>query len=154
MKKTTAIVLGLCTSLAAGVAVSQEAGSAAVEARHHQMEMIAYNTGILGGMAKGEMDYNAEMATSAATNLHAMAMLDRATLWVEGTEQGAVEGSRAKAEIWSDPETFDAKFKALQDASAAMMEVAGTDLDGLKGGMGAIGKACGDCHDTFRGPRN
>ena len=43
---------------------------------------------------------------------------------------------------------------ALETASADMIEAAGTDLDALRAGMGAIGKACGACHDDYRGPKN
>ena len=43
---------------------------------------------------------------------------------------------------------------ALETASADMIKAAGTDLDALKAGMGAVGKACGACHDDYRGPKN
>jgi cytochrome c556 len=116
------------------------------------MQLISYHTGILGDMAKGEMEFDVEKAQAAATNLHAASIMDRTTLWIEGTEQGAVEGSRAKAEIWTDAAGFDTAFTALQDASAAMMEV--SDLDGVRAGIGDVGKSCGGCHDDYRGPRN
>ena len=153
-KSGSTLVLAAALTATSAFAASHMAGDAAVEARHNQMELIAYNTGLLGSMAKGEMDYDAALATSAATNLNAAASLDRATLWIEGTEQGAVEGSRAKAEIWSDPTGFDEHFTALIDASARMMDAAGTDLDALRGAMGPVGGACKDCHETYRGPRN
>ena len=146
----------LCAALVttAGIAASQGASkdAAAVGARHAQMGLISYHTGILGDMAKGDTEFDAEKAQAAATNLHAAAMLERSTLWIEGTEQGAAEGSRAKAEVWSDAAGFDAAFAALQEASAPLMEVA--DLEGLQAGMGAVGKSCGGCHDTYRGPKN
>ena len=155
-KSITAIGISAALIATAGFAAShsEKAASAAVNARHAQMQLIAYHTGILGGMAKGETEYNAEMATAAATNLNAAAGFAPGTLWLEGTEQGAVEGSRAKAEIWSDPEGFNEALMALETASADMIEAAGTDLDALRAGMGAIGKACGACHDDYRGPKN
>ena len=132
-KSITAIGISPALIAPAGFAAthSEKAASDAVNARHAQMQLIAYHTGILGGMAKGETEYNAEMATAAATNLHAAAGFEPGTLWLEGTEQGAVEGSRAKAEIWSDSEGFNDAFMALETASADMIEAAGTDLDAL-----------------------
>ena len=118
------------------------------------MQLIAYHTGILGGMAKGEAEYDAEKAKVAAMNLHAAATLDPSSMWIEGTENGAVEGSDAKPEVWTDAEGFASKYDDLQSASAAMMEAAGTDLDALKAGMGTLGKACGACHDNYRVPNN
>lgn len=149
-----------CLSLAGfataafAAAHSDKAAMAAVEARHAQMKLIAYHTGLLGAMAKGEMDYDAASAENAATNLHAAAGMARDPLWIEGTEQGTVEGSRAKAEIWSDPAEFDEKFMALETASAEMIDAASTDVESLRAAMGAIGQSCKGCHETYRGPEN
>ncbi len=123
-----------------------------VAARHAQMQMISYNTGLLGAVAKGEVEFSAEMVNSAATNLNILAKMDGATLWTSGTEQGAVDGSRAKAEIWSDAAGFADKFAALEKASAAMIGAA--DQDAVKAGMGAIGGSCKACHESYRGPKN
>ena len=117
------------------------------------MQLIAYNTGVLGDMAKGERDYDAAMATSAATNLQRRRRWTARRCGSRAPSRVRSRESRAKAEIWTDAAGFDTKFQALIDASTAMMENAGTDLDAVKAGMGAIGKACGDCHDTFRGPK-
>jgi cytochrome c556 len=116
------------------------------------MQMISYHTGVLGDMAKGSVDFDAAMAQAAAANLKHLAAMAPATLWTDGSEQGAVEGSRAKPEIWSDPAGFAAKFKVLEDASAALMDVA--DLDALRAGMGGVGGSCKGCHQGYRGPKN
>ncbi|MGJ8618240.1 MAG: c-type cytochrome [Sulfitobacter sp.] len=131
---------------------SDKISNKTVAARHAQMQIVSYSTGVLGAMAKGEVEFDADMANSAATNLNAMAKLDAASLWVPGTEQGAVDGSRAKAEIWSDAAGFADKFAALEKASAELMGVA--DVDALKAGMGAVGGACKACHESYRGPKN
>ena len=155
-KSITAISLGALVIATAGFAASHsdKAAAAAVGARHAQMQLIAYHTGILGGMAKGEAEYDAEKAKVAASNLHAAATLDTSTMWIEGTENGMVDGSDAKAEVWTDAEGFASKLENLQTASAAMMDAAGTDLDALKAGMGNLGKACGACHDDYRVPKS
>tara|TARA_R110002049_G_scaffold23545_10_gene83728 strand:+ start:117660 stop:118139 length:480 start_codon:yes stop_codon:yes gene_type:complete len=154
--KTSALCLGTVILATASFAASHsdKAAAAAVEARHAQMGLIAYHTGILGGMAKGEADYDADLARAAATNLHAAASMAPATMWLEGTEQGAIDGSRAKPEVWSDAAGFADRLNALQMASAAMIDAAATDLDSLKTAMGDVGKACGACHDDYRGPKN
>ena len=148
--------LGLATANLATAAFagshSDKAAKDAVAARHAQMQIVSYSTGILGAMAKGEVEFDAALASSAATNLNAMAKLDLATLWVPGTEQGAIDGSRAKAEVWSDSAGFVEKFAALEKASADMMGAA--DVDAVNTGIGAIGAACKACHETYRGPKN
>lgn len=126
----------------------------AVKARNAQMGVIAYHIGLLGGMAKGDTPYDAATATAAAENLAAAASMNRMVLWLEGSEQGAVAGSRAKAEIWTDQDGFETAAVGLETTSAAMVEAAGKDLESLRAAMADLGKSCGACHDNYRGPRN
>jgi cytochrome c556 len=150
------IVLGICAGVIATASWadshSAEKLNPAVAARHAQMQMIGYNIGILGAVAKGEMEYDAAMVASAAANLQALAKLDGATLWVAGTEQGATAGSRAKPEIWSDSAGFAAKFDDLAMASAALIGAA--DAAAVGAGMGDLGGTCKACHESYRGPKN
>jgi len=140
------------------VATASTAGSHAskdleppVAARHHQMQMVAYHIGVLGAVAKGDMEYSAAMVSAAASNLSALANMERATLWIEGTEQGASPGSRAKAEIWSDADGFAKQFKAMADAADAL--VSAGDAAAVGAGMGALGGSCKACHEKYRGPK-
>lgn len=146
------VVAGLAApALADGHGAALEA---ATKARKANMSMISYNTGILGAMAKGETPYDASVAAAAAENLSAAASMNRIVLWIEGSEQGAVPGSRAKTEIWSDAAGFEEDAMALETAAAAMVAAAGTDLDSLRAAMGPVGAACADCHKAYRGPQN
>lgn len=126
----------------------------AVKGRHGLMQVIGYHTGILGDMAKGTTPYDASLATAAAENLASAAAMHRVTMWLEGSEQGAVEGSRAKAEIWTDAAGFEEKAVGLETSTTAMVAAAGTDLDSLRAAMGAVGESCGACHKAYRGPKN
>ncbi|MCX7559885.1 cytochrome c [Sulfitobacter sp. F26204] len=148
------LVIGMSTAIIASAALADGHAkeNPAVAARQHQMQMIGYSIGILGAVAKGEMEYDAAMVSGAASNLATLASMDRATLWIEGTEQGAVDGSRAKAEIWSDPDGFAEKFSALGDAATALVGAA--DAAAVGAGMGSLGGACKACHETYRGPKN
>ncbi len=152
----TAVTLGLGAAIiaTAGVAGSHSAKDMPppVAARHHQMQMVGYHIGVLGGVAKGEMEYDAAMVSAAASNLAALARMEKATLWVAGTEQGAAAGSRAKAEIWSDPEGFAAKFEDMATAADALINAG--DAAAVGAGMGALGGSCKACHEKYRGPKN
>lgn len=153
-KTTTSIALSVALIATAGFAASHAATSSnpAVAARHAQMQMIGYNIGVLGAMAKGEAEFDAETANSVASNMKLLASMNTASLWIDGTAQGEVDGSRAKSEIWLDPEDFAAKFKKLEDASEALATAA--SLEDVRAGMGALGGACKACHETYRGPKN
>jgi cytochrome c556 len=116
------------------------------------MQLQSYHTGVLGAIAKGEMDYDAAMVSAAATNLATLAKVEHADLWIAGTEQGAAPESRAKAEIWSNPDDFAKKFEDLAMAASALIDA--PDAAAVGAGMGAVGEACKACHDTYRGPKN
>lgn len=153
-KPSFAITVGITVIATAGFAASHAAKSSNpdVAARHDMMGLVGHNIGVLGSTAKGEIPFNAGLVQAAAGSLNMLAKIDPTTLWTPGTEQGAADLSRAKAEIWSDPEGFAKKFKDLETASAALMDV--SDLDSLRAGMGALGGSCKGCHEGYRGPKN
>lgn len=150
---TRAARLALAATVAAlfaGGATAQSAVDAAVKARKAHMQLYAFNLAPLGAMAKGEVDYSAEVAQTHANNLAALATVSMAGYWPEGSAQGEVEGSRALPDLWMAGDDVMAKAVALNEAIAAMQAAAGTDLAALQGAMGPLGKACGDCHESYR----
>jgi cytochrome c556 len=124
----------------------------AIKARQSHMQLYAHNLGILGAMAQDKAPYDAEAATNAANNLVALVALNQMSYWPAGSAAGNVDGTRALPAIWEDFPGVMAKVGALTDAAAAMQTAAGTDLDGLKAAMGALGGACGSCHQAYRQP--
>ncbi len=151
-----ALTLGV---VAVALSIANIAGSHAsekmdppVQARHSQMQMIGYHTGLLGAVAKGEIEFDAATVAGAAANIKALAELNQATMWTAGTEQGTAVGSRAKTEIWSDPEGFAARFDAMAEAASALMDA--SDVDAVRAGMSALGGSCKACHEKYRGPKN
>lgn len=139
---------------ASGDGHADKAMKAAIDARKNVMRLNSYHLGILGAMAKGDVEYDSATAAAAASNLLATATLDRSVLWVPGSVQGDVPGTRAKAEIWSDAAGFDKVATNLETTAEALVAAAGMDLEALRGAIGPVGKACNACHDDYRGPRN
>lgn len=146
---TTSLAVAL--SFGAGLSSAQDA---AIEARQSLMQLQAFNLGQLGAMAKGEMPYDAEQAQVAADNLVALARLDQSAMWPQGSDSFATDKTRAKPAIWDNFPDLMEKGQDLVKASAAMQEVAGTDLDALRSQMEQLGKACGACHEDYREPKN
>lgn len=122
----------------------------AVQARQGQFKLYGHNLAVLGGMAQGRMEYDAEMAQTAADNMFHLTRHDQSRLWPEGTDSSAIMETRAKAEIWENLDDFTAKFVALQEATAALQGVAGNGLDALRPAVGAMGATCGACHEAYR----
>ena len=123
----------------------------AIKARQGEMQLRAFNVGPLFGMAKGKIDYNAELASKLAGNLKLMLDLDNGRAWAKGSANDNYEGkTTALPKIWTTyPEISDYGKKyvaAVNDLAAA----AGNGADALKSKMGAVGKSCKGCHDEFR----
>ncbi len=107
----------------------------------------------LGGMARGNAPYDAEIAQAAADNLVALTLLDSRFSWPAGSDNGSVEGTRAKPEIWQNFDDVVAKAVALNQAAIALQAVAGDGQEALGPAVGAVGQACSACHDSYRAER-
>jgi len=146
---TTAAVL--CATLGiTATAIAQSSLPPAVEARQGQFNIMALNVSVLGNMARGNIDYDADAAQAAADNLVAISTLNQAVHWPEGTDNFETDGTRALPAIWEDFDDFASKWAAFGEASVAMAAVAGEGLDAVRGSIGAVGGTCGACHDVYR----
>ena len=68
-----------------------------------------------------------------------------------GPESGV--RTRAKAEIWSDPDGFRRAGAGLLLASRSLSAaVRSRDIAAVRAAMPALGRACATCHDSFRAP--
>lgn len=136
----------------AGMSLAQgnDPAAAAVEARKAHMGLYAANLGILGGMAQGRTDYDAEAAQAAADNLVTLASIDQRFYWVPGTHVGAVEDTRALEAIWTDGGGIQQKQADFVEATSQMQEAAGGGLDSLRGAIRPLGGSCGGCHEDYR----
>ena len=150
----TVLGLAILAGAASGQDAAQKALADATKARQAQMQLYAFNLGLLGGMAKGEVPYDATAASAAAGNLASLAQLDQSRLWPEGSDEMGVEGSKVMAELWQNMPDVMSKGADLVTAATAMEVAAGTDLANLQAAMGPLGGACGACHKAYRVPSN
>lgn len=121
----------------------------ALEARQGYMKMLAINMGTLAGMAKGEIEYSAEAAAKAGTNLQALGGYDMPSLYVEGTSNADMK-TEALPAIWDNPEDFAAKFVKFQEAAAAAAPTLGTGAEAVGPALKQLGGTCKACHDDYR----
>lgn len=149
----TKTILSLATTL---FVLSQPAQAAkdpnedAIKARQGYFSLVKFNAGPLIGMAKGEMDYNPDLAAHLAANLSQLAGMNTVRTWPEGSSRDQYPDSEALPKIWASPDEFKEKEQAFKDAIAALVPAAGSGLDSLRTGVKGLGKACKGCHDDFR----
>ncbi len=146
---TAALMGGIALSSLPLAAIAQEQNPA-VTARQGQFQIMALNIGVLGQMARGNTDYDAETAQAAANNLLTMSQIDQRFHWVPGTDNESIEGTRALPAIWEEGSQVIAIWGRFGEGAAALAEVAGDGLDPMRAALGPVGAACGDCHDDYR----
>lgn len=149
---TIAVIGGLAVSSVAMMASadSHAQQNPAVTARQGHMQVMALNIGVLGQMARGNTEYDAETAQAAANNLLAMSTISQRFYWPEGTDNATIEGTRALPVLWTADSTAMAVGAEFATATQGLAAVAGDGLDAMRAALGPVGSACGSCHDDNR----
>ena len=153
--KRTIITSAVIVATAGLAFAGGHGGNPAVTARKAHMQLYAHNLGILGAMAKGEVEYNAEAAAAAANNLASLSTLNQASYWVPGTSNAELgEETRALPAIWEAGSNAAAIGGQMAEAAAALAAVAGNGQEALGPALGPVGGACGACHKDYRQSNN
>ena len=138
---TKTLILGI---VMAGSVAFAAATDPDVIARQKMMGENGAAMKVLGGMASGDVTFDAVAAAAALKSL----VDDAAAIPVAFKNQGAADPkSAAKPEIWTNWDDFLQNAAALGTAAAA---VDATSLDGLKAGLGAVGGTCKECHTEYK----
>lgn len=121
-----------------------------IKARQGFYKLLGANMDTLAGMAKGEIDYDATAAQTAADNMVALTSYNMGHLYKPGTSADDNADSRALAKIWQDFPGVQEKGAAFVKAAMDMQGVAGAGKGEMAGALGALGGSCKACHDTYR----
>ncbi|MCW8843196.1 MAG: cytochrome c [Rhodobacteraceae bacterium] len=121
-----------------------------VEARQGYYKLLGENMGVFAAMAKGERDYDAAAAQTAADNMVLLSNYDVTHLFAPGTSSFDLDKTRALPDIWDDMAGVQSKFADFSKAAAAMKDVAGQGKAEMAGALGPLGGTCKGCHDAYR----
>lgn len=154
MTRFTTLFASAAIVAVAGIALAGgHGGNPAVSARKAHMGLNGFNLGVLGAMAKGEAEYNADIATGAANNLVALVNMDQMSYWPAGSDNGALgDETRALPALWENYPDVMEKVGAVKAAAENLAAVAGNGQEGLGAAIGALGGACNECHKAYRAP--
>jgi cytochrome c556 len=138
--------------LAAGALVVVDAGAQVkpeilVKQRQAAMTLIGKYWGPLGGMMQGRVPYDAAVVQRNAGYLDALDKMP----WDGFQENTKDVKSAALPAIWEKAGEFKQAQERLQSEVSKLVQVSkGGDEAAVKAQLGAVGKACGGCHENFR----
>jgi cytochrome c556 len=138
--------IALATAIGfAGVAGLSQAQTDVIKQRQADMKANGASMKAINGIL--EANGSAAEVAAEATKINAKAM-EIATLFPAGSDQG---DTKAKPEIWLNPDDFSTKLKALQDESAMLVTTAGGgDMAAVKAQYEKLGGTCGGCHKVYK----
>jgi len=146
------LLTGFAFALGAGLsqtAISQVKPEILVKQRQAAMTLQGKYMGPLGAMAQGKAPYNADTVAFNAAMLDALSRMP----WdgFAPASKDATVKTAALPAIWSEPAKFQEAQDNFQKAVGALVAVSrGGDEAAQKAAIGAVGKACGGCHQNFR----
>lgn len=148
-RNLTAAALGLAIVATPAALAAQDVDSA-IKARQGQFRIMALNLGVLGSIAKGEMEYDADTAQTAADNLVTIAAIDQSFNWPEGSDNASAENTRALPAIWENIPDVISKWEDFGAAAQGMQTAAAEGPDAIGAALQEVGGACNACHDEYR----
>ena len=142
--------IGLALTLCAGyslTAFSQAKPETLVKQRQAAMTLQGKYFGPLAGMAQGKVPYDAAVVARNAAYLEALTKMP----W-DGFHPNTKDvKTGALPVVYTDTAKFKEAQDRLQSEAAKLSAVAkGGDEAAVKAQIGAVGKACAGCHDSFR----
>jgi cytochrome c556 len=149
--KRKLVIAALAAAAAAGLmleAAAQVKPEVLVKQRQAAMTLQGKYLGPIGGMLKGNIPYNPEIVARNASYLEVLTKM----AW-DGFDPSTKDekNTKAKPDIYAQPDKFKANYEALQAEVAKLAAAAKAgDQNGVRSTFGGVAKACSNCHDTFR----
>ena len=128
----------------------QQQAEQAAETRQSVFRLFRYNLGAISGMARGTVEFDAEVAERNARRIAAMAPMIPELFAAMDTREYTLE-TEALPVIWEQFDLFQERAQALVDGANTFADIAaGGDRMATLGAIRAFGANCGNCHETFR----
>ena len=149
MRSKTVTIALLTLALTLGPAANAADDAAAI-VRYRQtiMKLLGSHLRALGAIAKHDVSYTKHVGAHAE-GIRAMAVLLPEMFPANTSPKDIRSGS--KAEVWTKKAEFNKDAQNMAAAAAKLVQLAkGKNTAAIEAQIGALGKTCGDCHDTFR----
>lgn len=130
-----------------GFAGAQAKPEDTIKSRKTSLTLVQTHMKDISAMLKGERPMDAALVAKNAALIDTLAKS-----FPDGFPAGTGLGdTKAKPEIWSQPDRFKQMTSSYQAEAAKFNAVAKTsDVDNIKTQFGVLAKTCGTCHIDFR----
>jgi cytochrome c556 len=146
MKKSL-LAAGLAVTLVSGSALAQMKPEVMVKQRQAAMTLQGKYFGPMAGMAQGRIPYDAKIVQRNAGFLDNLSRMP----WDGFADSTKDVKSAALPTIWSESAKFAEAADRMQSEASKLYAVSRSgDEAAVKAQIGAVGKACGGCHESFR----
>jgi cytochrome c556 len=143
-------VPALCLAVASGAFAQGQPSKAdqLLKYRKAVYQAMVWNFGPMSQMAQGKIQYDAKEFETRAGRVASLTPMLAESYSAESRE---ATGSKAKPELWSNREDFDAKLATLVERSATLAQVAKEgDAAKTKAAFLDTAGACKACHDKYK----
>ncbi|ASY68085.1 c-type cytochrome [Sinorhizobium fredii] len=115
--------------------------------RQQLMKKVGQAAGALGGIAKGEKPYDAEIVKASLTTIR-----ETVKVFPSHFPAGSETGSETEAspKIWQNMDDFKAKAAKLGGDAEKILAELPADQAGVGAALGVLGKDCASCHESYR----
>lgn len=143
-------VSALAVSQGAGPPSPEAQAKSAIEARQGLYKVMATQFGPIGGMLRNTVPFDAALVARNSARIVTLSEIIP-ELFTSDTRQFTAVKTAALAGIWNSAADFKGKAEALTKAANDLNAAAkGGDKAATLAAAGAVGKACGSCHDNYR----
>lgn len=145
--KMSLLAAGLAVAVMSGEALAQAKPEVLVKQRQAAMTLQGKYFGPMAGMAQGRVPFDMKIVQRNAGFLDNLSRMP----WDGFSENTKDVKSAALPAIWSESAKFAEAADRLQNEASKLYAVSRSgDEAAVKAQIGALGKACGGCHETFR----
>jgi cytochrome c556 len=151
-KLNVALSIALGVAAPVGVLIAAQSAQDLQKARHHHYHELGDAFKTVRDQTRADAPDMTKI--QAAAQVINESSIDQGRWFPAGTGPEAGK-TRALAEIWKRPEDFKAAQQVFSDAAPKLLAAANAkDVNAVKSTYGELGKACKNCHDTFRAPED
>ena len=150
MKKLIGTTVAASLLLAGSVAHAQVKPEDVIKFRKSVMTIQAWHMRPMATMVKEQRPYDKDAFAYNAQVIGLTARM-KGEAFAPGTEKAVDVETRAKPEIWTEPEKFKQALDRFQAEASKLVEASKAgSLDAVRPAFGAVAKSCSACHDAFR----